>query len=56
MFELPHLGLAADLSYSFESFCAVSNRVHHIVGMSDGGVCDVFVAELCRIRKSFASC
>ena len=53
--KLLHLGLVADLTYSFDSFVAVGNYVHHLVGMSDDGVCDVLVTELRHTRKPFAS-
>ena len=53
---MPHLGLAANLSYSLESFCAVGNYAHHLIGMSDDGVRDVLVTAVRRIHASFASC
>ena len=55
-FELPHLSLVADLSYSVDRFYTVGNRMHHIFGMSDGGVRDALVTELHRIRNPFAYC
>ena len=56
LFELPHLGLGANFPYFFDSFCAIGNRVHHLVGMSVGGVCDVLVTEMRRIHKPLTSC
>ena len=55
LFELPHLGLVANISYSFDIFCPLGNRVHHLVCMSDGGVRDILVTELRRIPKPFGS-
>ena len=48
--------LAVAIGDSFECCNAVSHGAHYLVAMSDGGIRDVLVLELCCINQLFSSC